>query len=92
MDHWKQVLVAGAFGASAVLFMKGRRPAGVIAAGIGLATLASEYPEYFEKLRRELPNYVDRGTQFLDLVSRFGDRLADAVESRGESLFEGLRS
>ena len=37
MDGWKKALVAGSFGASAVLLLKKRWPAGVLSAGVGLA-------------------------------------------------------
>ena len=65
MENWKRAVVAGSVGTSAILFLKGRRPAGVLMAGVGLAVLASEYPEKFEQIREELPNYVDRGTEFI---------------------------
>ncbi len=44
MDGWKKAVVAGAIGSAAILFMKKRFPAGVLATGVGLAVLASEYP------------------------------------------------
>ena len=90
MENWKRAVIAGSLGASAILFLKRRNPAGVILAGVGLATLASEYPEAFERIRDEMPRYVDRGTRFLDLVSRAGQRLAAAAESRGKSMWEEL--
>ncbi len=55
MENWKRAVVAGSVGTSAILFVKGKRPAGVLMAGVGLAVLASEYPEKFERLREELP-------------------------------------
>lgn len=90
MENWKQAVVVGSLAGSAVLFLKRRNPAGVILAGVGLATLASEYPETFRRIRRELPNYVDRGSKFLEIVSRAGERLAVAAESRGQSMWEEL--
>ena len=92
MENWKRAVVAGSVGTSAILFLKGRRPAGVLMAGVGLAVLASEYPEEFEQIREELPNYVDRGTEFLGLVSRVGARLAKVAESRGREVWEELTS
>jgi hypothetical protein len=74
------------------LFLKGRRPAGVLAAGIGLAVLASEYPEKFDQIRREIPEYVDSATRFLDVVSRAGLRLAELAEDRGKDVWEELKS
>jgi hypothetical protein len=90
MENWKQAVVVGSLAGSAALFLKRRNPAGVILAGVGLATLASEYPETFRRIRKELPNYVDRGSKFLEIVSRAGERLAVAAESRGQSMWEEL--
>ena len=92
MENWKRAVVAGSVGTSAILFVKGKRPAGVLMAGVGLAVLASEYPEKFERLREELPYYVERGTQFLDLVSRFGGRLAMLAERRGREVWDEITS
>ena len=90
MDNWKRAVVMGSLAGSAMLFLKRRNPAGVLLAGVGLATLASEYPETFRAIRRELPAYVDRGTRFLEVVSRAGERLAVAANTRGRSMWEEL--
>src|SRR6266550_4384716 len=90
MENWKKALLAGSAGASALLFLKGKPSAGLILAGVGLATLASEYPEKFAEFRENLPDYVDRGTSFLNLVSRAGERLAEAAERRGSGWYEAL--
>src|ERR1700688_4437998 len=66
MEGWKKAVVAGSIGAATVLFMKKRYPAGVLAGGVGLALLASEYPENFEKVRKALPGYFDRGMQVME--------------------------
>jgi len=55
-----------------------------------LATLASEYPDQFAEFRENLPDYVERGTHFLDVVSRVGERLAEAAENRGSAWYEAL--
>ena len=90
MPHWKRALLAGSAAASAIMFLKKKRAAGVLLAGVGLATLASEYPGKFAQLRENLPDYVDRGTKFLDLVSRLGERLATATQRRGSEWYESL--
>ena len=92
MQNWKRAAIASAAAASVVLFVRGRRPAGVLAAGVGLAVLASEYPEKFDEVRREIPHYVDRANRFLDVVSKMGVRVAEMAESRGRDLWEELRS
>lgn len=90
MENWKKALLAGSAGASLMLFLKGNKTAGLIFAGVSLATLASEYPEKFAEFRENLPDYVERGSTFLDVVSRVGERLADAAESRGTAWYEAL--
>ncbi len=90
MENWKRALLAGSATLAAIMFVKGNKSAGLILAGVGLATLASEYPEKFAELRENLPEYLERGTNYLDVVSRVGERLAGVAESRGASLFEAL--
>ena len=90
MQHWKRALLGGSAAASAILFVKKKRAAGVLLAGVGLATLASEYPEKFTQLRANLPEYLERGTKFLDVVSRLGERLAAATQRRGSEWYESL--
>lgn len=79
MDAWKKAVVVGAIGSAAILFMKKRFPAGVLATGVGLAVLASEYPEKFEKVRRALPDYFDRGMQMMEMAGQAGKRITDAA-------------
>ena len=79
MDSWKKAAVLGAIGAGAMLFMKKRYPAGVLATGAGLALLASEYPEKFEKVRRSLPDYFDRGMQVMEMAAKAGQRITEAA-------------
>ena len=79
MESWKKAAVAGSIGAAAILFMKKRYPAGVLATGVGLALLASEYPENFEKVRRALPDYFDRGMQVMEMAARAGKRITEAA-------------
>jgi hypothetical protein len=57
---------------------------------VALATLASEYPEKFAEIRRKMPDYVERGTTFLEVVSRVGERLADLGERRSSAWYEAL--
>jgi hypothetical protein len=79
MDGWKKAVVAGSIGAATVLFLKRKYPAGVLASGVGLAVLASEYPEKFEKVRKSLPDYFDRGMQVMEMAARAGRRITDAA-------------
>lgn len=90
METWKRALLAGSAGAALIMFLKGKPAAGIILAGVGLATLASEYPDKFAEIRERLPDYMERGNTFLDVVSRVGERLAEVAESRGSNWYEAL--
>jgi hypothetical protein len=79
MDRWKKALVAGAIGGATVLFLKRRYPAGVLATGLGLAVLASEYPEKFEEVREALPGYFERGMQVMAMASVAGKRINEVA-------------
>ncbi len=79
MESWKKAVVAGSIGAATILFMKKKYPAGVLATGLGLAVLASEYPDKFEKIRRSLPDYFDRGMRVMEMAARAGRRITEAA-------------
>jgi len=85
MVSWKKAVVMGSIGAAAILFMKKRYPAGVLATGVGLAVLASEYPDKFEKVKRALPDYFERGMRVMEMAGRAGKRITDAA---GQSAVE----
>jgi hypothetical protein len=90
MDNWKRAAIAGSVGVAAILMLKGKRPAAVLAGGFGLAVLASEYPEKFTRIREDLPSYVRQGTRFLDLAMRFGNKIEELAASRRLSVLEEL--
>ena len=50
MKNWKRALIFGSLGASAFLLVTGRKPAAGVLAGVGLAALATEYPEHMQRL------------------------------------------
>jgi hypothetical protein len=79
MDSWKKAAVLGSIGAAALLFLKKRYAGGVLATGVGLAVLASEYPEKFERVRRSLPEYFERGMQVMSMASNAGRRITEAA-------------
>jgi hypothetical protein len=79
MDSWKKAVVAGSLGAAAILFLKKRYAGGVLATGVGLAMLASEYPEKFEKVRQVLPDYFERSMQVMEMAARAGRRITEAA-------------
>jgi hypothetical protein len=79
MDSWKKAAVVGSMSGAMILFMKKRYPAGVLATGLGLAVLASEYPEKFERVRRALPDYFERGMRIMEVAGRAGRRITEAA-------------
>jgi hypothetical protein len=84
MDSWKKGAVAGLIATATILFLKKKHAAGVMATGVSLALLASEYPENFEKVRRALPDYFERGMQMMEMAGRAGKRITEAA---GRSAF-----
>ena len=86
MDGWKKALVLGSIGAAGILFMKRRYPAGVLATGVGLAVLAPEYPEKFERVRQSLPGYFEHGMRVMEMAGQAGKRITEAAgRSDGDS-------
>jgi hypothetical protein len=90
MEGWKKAVVAGSIGAATVLFLKKKYPAGVLATGVGLAVLASEYPEKFELVRRSLPDYFDRGMQVMEMAARAGKRITEAAGQSAVDAWEEI--
>ncbi len=90
MENWKRAAIAGSVGGAMVLLLKGKRPAAVLVGGVGLAVLASEYPDRFEQIREELPSYVRQGTRFLELAMKIGSKIGELAEKRAARAFEEL--
>lgn len=90
MDGWKKAVVAGSVGAATVLFLKRKHAAGVLVTGVGLAVLASEFPEKFEQVRRSLPDYFDRGMQVMEMAARAGRRITDAAGQSAAEAWEEI--
>ena len=90
MDSWKKAVVLGAIGAAAIFFMKKRYPAGVMATGISLAVLASEYPEQFERVRQSLPDYFERGMHVMEMAAQAGKRITEAAGRSAVDAWEGI--
>lgn len=79
MEAWKKAAVLSSIAGAAILFMKKRYAAGVLSTGVGLAVLASEYPEKFEQVRQALPDYFERGMQVMELAAKAGRRITEAA-------------
>ncbi len=82
MVKWKQAVIIGAIGGAAVLALTGRRGAGAMLAGLGVAVLASEYPDKVEEFMDRAPEYLQKGTQVMNVVSGFLERLAEHQQQR----------
>jgi hypothetical protein len=90
MDSWKKALLVGSIGAATILFMKKRYPAGVLATGVSLAMLASEYPEQFERVRRSLPEYFERGMHVMEMAGQAGKRITEAAGRGAIDAWDGI--
>lgn len=88
MNNWKRGVLAASTASAVIFLMKKRHSASVLAAGISLAVLASEYPEVFRKIRDDLPYYFERGTRVFELASKVGERLAVQTKNRGRDILD----
>jgi hypothetical protein len=90
MQSWKRVAIFGAIGAGAALFLAGRRPLGVALTAGGLALLASEYPEKFEGLLEDAPDYLNKGVELLGTLKKVGKSVLEGAERRSTSAWRDL--
>ena len=86
MENWKKALLVGSAGAAALCFAKGKRPAGVIAAGIGLVVLAAEYPRAFDRIANMTPGPLGRGLRLVEFVSNAGQKFIEGTDHELEPL------
>jgi hypothetical protein len=91
MRNWKKAVVFGSLGAGAVLFATGKRPVGIAIAAGGLALLASEYPEKFEAVWENAPDYVNKATQIFAVISKVSERFAEQAERRSMESWNRMR-
>jgi hypothetical protein len=92
MQNWKKAVVFGAIGVGAALILKGRRPVGMAFAAAGLAVLASEYPEKFEAVWENGPEYLQKGIQIFATLQKLGEGFAEKAERRSVSTWREVRS
>ena len=92
MQSWKKVAVFGAVGLGAALILTGRRPLGLAFAAGGLALLASEYPEKFEDLLEDAPNYLNKGMEIFATLKKVGEGFIEDAERRSVNAARDLRA
>ena len=87
MQNWKKAVVAGSVAAGVIMILKGKRSLGAAATTAGLVLLASEYPEQFEQVWENAPEYISRGSKIFQTVQRFAERYANqAAHGMGDAL------
>ncbi len=92
MQSWKKAVIFGSIGAGAVLILTGRRPAGMAFAAAGLGVLASEYPEKFEAVWENAPDYLQKGMQIFSTLQKMGEGFAEEAERRSVRAWRDVRS
>ncbi len=92
MQNWKKAIAFGSIGAGAVLLFTRRRPVGMAFAAAGLAVLASEYPEKFEVVWENAPEYLQKGMQIFATLQKMGEGIAEEAERRSVSAWRDLRA
>lgn len=90
MENWKRAVLAGSAGLAVVLLLKRKNAAGLISAGVAVATLASEYPDEFARIRSRLPYYMERASNFVEITTRLGERLSDLTSTGRTPWYEAL--
>ena len=91
MQNWKKAAVIGGLGAGAVLAITGRRSVGIAVMAGGLALLASEYPEKFETVWENAPDYVMRATKIFATLQQLSERFAEEAERRSVNAYHEMR-
>jgi hypothetical protein len=92
MQNWKKVAILGAVGAGAVLVVAGKRPLGVALTAGGLALLASEYPEKFEGLLEDAPDYLNKGMEIVATLKKVGEGFLQDTERRSVNAWRDMNA
>jgi hypothetical protein len=92
VQSWKKAVIFGSIGAGTMLIVTGRRPLGMALTAGGLAVLASEYPEKFEAVYENAPEYLQKGIQIFYTLQKLGEGFAEEAERRSVSTWRQVRS
>jgi len=92
MQNWKKAVVFGSIGAGAMLILIGRRTVGMAVAAGGLAVLASEYPEKFEGIWENAPDYLHRGMEIFATLQKVGADFAEDAERRSVNAWRDMEA
>ena len=92
MQNWKKAVVFGSIGAGAMLILIGRRTVGMALAAGGLAVLASEYPEKFEGIWENAPDYLHKGMEIFATLQKVGADFAEDAERRSVNAWRDMEA
>jgi len=92
VQNWKKGIVFGSIGVGAALILTGKRPIGMACAAAGLAVLASEYPEKFEAVWDNAPEYLQKGMQIFGTLQKLGEGFAEEAERRSVNAWRDVKS
>jgi hypothetical protein len=92
MQNWKKAIVFTTIGVGTALVITRRRPLGMAFAAAGLAVLASEYPEKFEAVWENAPEYLQKGMQIFSTLQKMGEGFAEEAERRSVSAWRDMRA
>ena len=92
MQNWKKAVVFGSIGAGAMLILVGRRSMGMAVAAGGLAVLASEYPEKFEGIWENAPDYLHKGMEIFATLQKVGADFAEDAERRSVNAWRDMEA
>ena len=92
MQNWKKAVIFGSIGAGAMLILSGRRSAGIAVAAGGLAVLASEYPEKFEGIWENAPDYLHKGMEIFATLQKVGTDFAEDAERRSVNTWRDMQA
>ena len=92
MQSWKKALVLGSIGLGVGLMVPRRRPLGMAFTAAGLAVLASEYPEKFEGIWENAPDYLHKGMEIFATLQKVGADFAEDAERHSVNALRDMQA